>query len=692
MIGGRDWSVSTLFFFRNMEKKYRLFSIIWNCFIFMNRRFHSQKRQWLFLLATMLIVTCIFLRETYKYPDFRTTNKLVESRLSEILIRDKGSGCEMPSLNPFSKEAMQFYKIVPNITCSGIDWVTCHKAECYVTQQILDGMKNIECTYRDIIFMRDDYYYIGEPTKVFGREKYVLTKSDHVKVSCLGMDVNGFGIIPTHWSGNRAGFRPVQFSLENSLNILIVIFDSTSRNGFIRRMPQSYKVLKKELQAVVLNSYNIVGDGTPGALFPILTGHMELELQDSRKTFSNNQYVDLKPFLFQVLKKHGYITAYFEEMPWIGTFQNRFNGFEHQPTDHYLRPFFMEEYNGRWWNGRQKYCVGAEPQHRFLMNLTKQFFELAGTKFCLSFIAEISHEDFNMISAADEDLASFLKTFKDDKRLEDTMLIVMGDHGARFSSIRNTYQGKIEERLPFVSIVLPKKLKKGRPDALKNLKTNENVLTTHYDMHTTLLDALGLKKYRNSYKVPGSDLDRGLSILEQIPKSRSCAEAGIMPHWCACAKWYNVSHTDDVYNKAAAALSGYIDSISEEKRLKCASRTLLRVEWVLRQSPSDGMLGYKNRKEVDRYIGKFDDTKRVRAANEYYQVKIVMGPGRSVFEGSLQYIVEDDFFVISERDISRINAYGDEPKCVSATHPHLNKYCYCKDRLNSEHYPNGIYP
>ena len=26
--------------------------------------------------------------------------------------------------------------------------------------------------------------------------------------------------------------------------------------------------------------------------------------------------------------------------------------------------------------------------------------------------------------------------------------------------------------------------------------------------------------------------------------------------------------------------------------------------------------------------------------------------------------------------------YGNEPACVSATHPHLNKYCYCMNTFN----------
>ena len=50
-------------------------------------------------------------------------------------------------------------------------------------------------------------------------------------------------------------------------------FDSLSRNMFQRNLPNSYKYLTETLGAIVLEGYNIVGDGTPQALIPILTGN-----------------------------------------------------------------------------------------------------------------------------------------------------------------------------------------------------------------------------------------------------------------------------------------------------------------------------------------------------------------------------------------------------------------------------------
>lgn len=56
------------------------------------------------------------------------------------------------------------------------------------------------------------------------------------------------------------------------LNVLMFGFDSISRHTFTRKLPKSYEYLTKELDAFILEGYNIVGDGTPQALIPILTG------------------------------------------------------------------------------------------------------------------------------------------------------------------------------------------------------------------------------------------------------------------------------------------------------------------------------------------------------------------------------------------------------------------------------------
>lgn len=61
-------------------------------------------------------------------------------------------------------------------------------------------------------------------------------------------------------------------------------FDSVSQMSMLRNMPKTVRYLENDLGAVRLKEYNIVGDGTPAALFPILTGMTELTLPEARKS------------------------------------------------------------------------------------------------------------------------------------------------------------------------------------------------------------------------------------------------------------------------------------------------------------------------------------------------------------------------------------------------------------------------
>jgi hypothetical protein len=56
------------------------------------------------------------------------------------------------------------------------------------------------------------------------------------------------------------------------LNVLIIGLDSLSHLSFQRLLPETYRLLRDELDFTILNGYNIVGDGTTAALIPMLTG------------------------------------------------------------------------------------------------------------------------------------------------------------------------------------------------------------------------------------------------------------------------------------------------------------------------------------------------------------------------------------------------------------------------------------
>ena len=88
------------------------------------------------------------------------------------------------------------------------------------------------------------------------------------------------------------------------LNVLIIGFDSASHMTWV------YDYLVDFLGAVVLEGYNIVGDGTPKALLPILTGKTEWELPEARRSHTDAKPVDGHPWIWKEFKKLGYVTQF----------------------------------------------------------------------------------------------------------------------------------------------------------------------------------------------------------------------------------------------------------------------------------------------------------------------------------------------------------------------------------------------
>lgn len=121
-----------------------------------------------------------------------------------------------------------------------------------------------------------------------------------------------------------------------------------------------------------------------------------------------------------------------------------------------------------------------------------QFFAVykAKPKFLFGFHGELSHDSYNLVGVADDDLLEMLKELYESGALNDTLLILMADHGHRFAEIRNTIQGKLEERLPFFSFVLPPNFEEKHKSEFDNFKENTKVLTTPFDIYSTLMHVL----------------------------------------------------------------------------------------------------------------------------------------------------------------------------------------------------------
>lgn len=106
----------------------------------------------------------------------------------------------------------------------------------------------------------------------------------------------------------------------------------------------------------------------------LLTGFTELELPETRKRITDSEAVDIYPFIFKEFQRHGYVTAFNEDLPNVGTFSYRLNGFREQPTAHYMRSFYLALENELSYH--KKLCVGDVARHNVMLDYTTKVIDL----------------------------------------------------------------------------------------------------------------------------------------------------------------------------------------------------------------------------------------------------------------------------------------------------------------------------
>ncbi|XP_059144629.1 uncharacterized protein LOC131931792 isoform X2 [Physella acuta] len=460
------------------------------------------------------------------------------------------------------------------------------------------------------------------------------------------------------------------------LSVALLGFDSMSRMSWLRRMPKTREYLVNTLKAIELEGYNILGDGTPAALLPILTGKHEHELPEARRGKFNAQPVDVFPWLWNDFRGQGYVTSWADADVDIAPFNYRMLGFKHQPTDYFMRPFYLA--TKRLYSTFDKFCHGSVPKHMVWLNWIRDIFYMYkdDPKFMVHFYTPLSHDDNNMITIADDDLKNFLENLETGGYLNNTLLLVMSDHGSRFADVRRTLSGKLEERLPYVSLRFPPWFKKKYPSLVKNVKTNVNRLTTPFDLHETFKDIL-----RFDGAGLGDVMNRGISLFKEIPKSRTCHHADVAPHWCACLAWKEVNHDDPDAKRALAAAVDAINNFTEPYRSDCAKLSVGDVTTVTKLLVSDDVLRF-NQTTGDRGLEPIMSDNSVKNERAIYQLTFFTEPGHGEFELTLEHLLHMDTMSVNPKAISRINKYGNDPACILDKNRDIRQFCYCNSNLS----------
>jgi len=307
--------------------------------------------------------------------------------------------------------------------------------------------------------------------------------------------------------------------------------------------------------------------------------------------------------------------------------------------------------------------------------------------FQFAWSSSVTHDIINGAQLMDDMLRDAIHWWNVNGYLYNTLFVLISDHGARWGDIHNHFQGKLEDRLPFMYFVLPPWFQGKYPKAYQNLRGNRERLITTVDLYQTLVDVIDLANISSgedddndgdiddesinendfSKEKDDDELFSGISLFAQVPKDRTCKMAGIPEAYCTCNHVIrDLSLTDKLTIVAAEfALDSLNMLIMKDYEEKCAELELLRILKIQQVS-----------------FGK--DVKR-DGTWEGYQLSFSTVPGNATFDAFLMWDGYRNWTMSGV--IERTNSYGNQSNCVDDKMVKL--YCYCLDLIEGSKVKNS---
>ena len=405
-------------------------------------------------------------------------------------------------------------------------------------------------------------------------------------------------------------------------------------------------------------------------MIPIYTGKTEEELPSVLKSDPNGRYVDeAYPFIWKKLRKKDYVSIHLDDWPQVSAFSFRMRGFLNHTATHYFK-----QYQLRLWdrvspayfspnNSNDDFCMGSKKRHKILLDLLHDFKKIYKNKnnLALMHYVENSHDTNERFNWVDKDLHEFLNVGYTQGLFDNTAIFLFSDHGARFNNKKESDDRYLEERLPFFAVYLPNEFKEAHKDKYANLIKNSNLLTSPFDIHETIRDLSCLNEKLKDTK---NDKSRSISLLKRISPNRNCDHIGISNHYCTCVEdWKRANTSSKKIEMVANYTVSSINNITDGFRHLCA-------EFRLKEIISAEVLLKENL--------------------NLYRIQLITEPNNGTYEvivhqGSMKNFEfkSTEFSIKSRNEISRIDAYGSQPNCVTNLTGtqffflDLRKFCYC---------------
>ncbi|XP_043276479.1 uncharacterized protein [Venturia canescens] len=644
-------------------------------------------RTWLIGVLLFLVASLLFLN-TFITGQFRLAHlinatalrnsivdqpiRLVSPKISGYLVNNKG--CRIAALDPFDPISRRFIEIEKPFECENgtqFPLIESNETAIYVNlsaqYHYYNKSESPNCCWTSFTRKAGQDNAVTFENRCHSFEGSARIEVEFVKVECfrekqqIYRDYHAF-LPRKNKTEKRCEY--LDKKLEDRLSVLIVGLDAVSRLNFHRMMPKTVKALKR-LDAIELLGYNKVGDNTYPNLVPVLCGLSSKELETAYMGNNKKKPYDDGPFIWKNYSESGYRTIFGEDACSMTTFNYLKPGFRNPPTDYYLRPYCVaaESDIGNNHKLNANLCLGGRKNFESLLQYTSKVAKEFVSKRYFGFFwqASLTHDFLNYPQLGDVAYSSFFRSLGDDKLLNNTVLVVMSDHGMRWGSYRQTYQGRMEGSLPFVFFVFPDWWKLKYSKAITNLRRNTVSLTTPYDLHETLIDILTPDNLseesmlRRNRLMHAASLPRGISMFSPIPDYRTCSMADISEHWCMCHTSNSVSLNDTRVHNATSYL-------------------IEQVNALVKNYPQCSFLKLKKLKDAKMWIGSSEEPgEDIKDAPWIdFTITVATEPGGAIFEASIRHNATSNKLV---GPISRLNAYGTQSACVDDFNTRL--YCYC---------------
>lgn len=440
-------------------------------------------------------------------------------------------------------------------------------------------------------------------------------------------------------------------------SVMIIGLDSVSRLNLHRTMPKTVEYLGKS-GWYGLEGFNKVGDNTfPNLAAAVMAGSTEEQLRKTCAPKSDTP-MDWCPWIWGKFANQGYITAYGEDNTRSDTFYTQAGGFRHPPTDYFLRTLLKAADSSTRYDWFKKFiqyydCLGKLHESEYIFDFSLEFAETLKfyPTFALFWLNSFSHDKLYGPKPMDEYFQSYLQNLT--AVINDTIVVLMSDHGMNHGFYRETEMGFIESNLPFVYFWLPESFKRSNPTAVENLIENKHKLTSHFDLHLTLLYLLGDVS-------PAPGCPKCTSLFQAVPSNRTCDDAGIPLRYCACSHYTNEPNTSnqhfaDFLIKEVNAIVKPLQNYTLQD-FRCANFSLNKII------------------SIKRLVSKDTQNLPPLNATEILLVTVETKP-KALFEALISK--NDSMHVID--NIIRLDSYDKRSSCLNNDQ---RKYCVCESTID----------